>query len=74
MNLHYSIYMQVEILLGYLTNLYVHTTDDQSTQVEILLGYLTALISSGFFVSTQVEILLDYLTVRKGLDSQDLHK
>ena len=41
MNLHYSIYMQVEILLGYLTNLYVHTTDDQSTQVEILLGYLT---------------------------------
>ena len=45
-----------------------------STQVEILLGYLTYKSARIDIISTQVEILLGYLTVRKGLDSQDLHK
>ena len=40
MNLHYSIYMQVEILLGYLA-LPQGSEPAWSTQVEILLGYLT---------------------------------
>ena len=41
MNLHYSIYMQVEILLGYLTLPIKAILLFLSTQVEILLGYLT---------------------------------
>ena len=61
MNLHYSIYMQVEILLGYLT-IPQHFFHIESTQVEILLGYLTLRCSSSLYLSTQVEILLGYLT------------
>ena len=46
MNLHYSIYMQVEILLGYLTLPIKAILLFLSTQVEILLGYLTSMTYS----------------------------
>ena len=75
MNLHYSIYMQVEILLGYLT-IIMSLCLIRSTQVEILLGYLTIPgRHKPLWRSTQVEILLGCLTCFQLLHTKHyLHK